>query len=298
MDQPKIERVLRLMRLMSGVRHYTIEELASILEVTSRTIYRYIETFQNVGFSMTNDGGIPRLLSTDKYRDIAELVHFTEEEAYVVNGLLEALDNSNVLKQSLKRKLAAVASCTAVVNSVVNGKVAENVHSVIEAIENKRQVRLMGYASSHSGAVRDRWVEPFEFTTDYNQIWCYDLEDKRNKLFKTSRINSVVVLDDVWVAEEEHKPGFVDIFRFSSSNIYKVKVELDVRARNMLVEYFPLSERDITKKNDELWVLETDVCGMENLKGFVMTTEGARIVSGVELATGKKVKGMRKRKKS
>ena len=283
MDQPKIERVLRLMRLMSGVRHYTIEELAEALDTSSRSIYRYIDTFKEVGYVVTKENGVPRLLSMDKYEDIAELVHFTEEEAYVVDRLLDALDNGNVLKQSLKRKLAAVANSAAVVDCVVNGRVAENVHAVIGAIENKRQVKLMGYASSHSGAVRDRWVEPFEFTTDYNQIWCYDLEDERNKLFKTSRIGTVVVLDEAWVAADRHQRGFVDVFRYSGPKIYRVAVELDVRARNFMVECFPLAELYMRKVEDELWVLETDVCGLDNVKGFVMMTEGARLVSSEEL---------------
>ena len=283
MDQPKIERVLRLMRLMSGVRHYTIEELAEALDTSSRSIYRYIDTFREVGYVVKKENGVPRLLSMDKYEDIAELVHFTEEEAYVVDRLLDALDNGNVLKQSLKRKLAAVANSAAVVDCVVNGRVAENVHAVIGAIENKRQVKLMGYASSHSGAVRDRWVEPFEFTTDYNQIWCYDLENGRNKLFKTSRIGSVVVLDEAWVAKDRHQRGFVDVFRYSGPKIYRVAVELDVRARNFMVECFPLAELYMRKVEDELWVLETDVCGLDNVKGFVMMTEGARLVSSEEL---------------
>ena len=283
MDQPKIERVLRLMRLMSGVRHYTIEELAEALDTSSRSIYRYIDTFREVGYVVTKENGVPRLLSMDKYEDIAELVHFTEEEAYVVDRLLDALDNGNVLKQSLKRKLAAVANSAAVVDCVVNGRVAENVHAVIGAIENKRQVKLMGYASSHSGAVRDRWVEPFEFTTDYNQIWCYDLEDERNKLFKTSRIGTVVVLDEAWVAADRHQRGFVDVFRSSGPKINRVAVELDVRARNFIVECFPLAELYMRKVEDELWVLETDVCGLDNVKGFVMMTEGARLVSSEEL---------------
>ena len=283
MDQPKIERVLRLMRLMSGVRHYTIEELAEALDTSSRSIYRYIDTFKEVGYVVTKENGVPRLLSMDKYEDIAELVHFTEEEAYVVDRLLDALDNGNVLKQSLKRKLAAVANSAAVVDCVVNGRVAENVHAVIGAIENKRQVKLIGYASSHSGAVRDRWVEPFEFTTDYNQIWCYDLEDERNKLFKTSRIGTVVLLDEAWVAADRHQRGFVDVFRYSGPKIYRVAVELDVRARNFMVECFPLAELYMRKVEDELWVLETDVCGLDNVKGFVMMTEGARLVSSEEL---------------
>ena len=279
MDQPKIERVLRLMQLMSGTRYYTIEELAELLETSSRSIYRYIDTFKNVGLVVTKKRGVPRLAKMDERDDISQLVHFTDEEAYVVNRLIDVLDNGNVLKQSLRRKLRAVYDCLSVADCIVHGKEAENVHALIEAIEKKRQVKLVGYASSHSGVVRDRWVEPFDFTTDYNQVWCYDLEDKRNKLFKTIRIGEVEILEDGWMAEAMHERGFVDIFRFSGPERYRVKMELDVRARNVMVECFPLSEQYMTKVEDGKWLLDTEVCGLMGAQSFVLTTrEGARIV--------------------
>ena len=52
MDQPKIERVLRLMNYMSGSFNYTIDELAEKLQMSPRTIYRYIDTFKNAGFAV------------------------------------------------------------------------------------------------------------------------------------------------------------------------------------------------------------------------------------------------------
>lgn len=278
MDQPKIERVLRLMQLMSGTRYYTIEELAERLDTSSRSVYRYIDTFKSVGFVVKKVKGVPRLVKMDKRDDISQLVHFTDEEAYVVNRLIDVLDNGNVLKQSLRRKLRAVYDCSSVADCIVHGKEAENVHALIEAIEKKRQVKLVGYASSHSGVVRDRWVEPFDFTTDYNQVWCYDLEDKRNKLFKTIRIGEVEILEDGWMAEAMHERGFVDIFRFSGPERYRVKMELDVRARNVMVECFPLSEKYIEQVEDGMWLLDTEVCGMMGVQSFVLTTEGARIV--------------------
>lgn len=278
MDQPKIERVLRLMQLLSGSRRYTIEELAERLDMSARTIYRYIDTFKSVGYAVRKEGGVPRLVKMDERDDIAQLVHFTDEEAYVVNRLIDALDNGNVLKQSLRRKLRAVCDCSSVVDCVVHGKDAVNVHALIEAMEGKRQVRLVGYASSHSGVVRDRLVEPFDFTTDYNQVWCYDLEDGRNKLFKTIRIGEVEILEDGWMAEAMHERGFVDIFRFSGPERYRVKMELDVRARNVMVECFPLSEKYIEQVEDGMWLLDTEVCGMMGVQSFVLTTEGARIV--------------------
>ena len=278
MDQPKIERVLRLMQLLSGSRRYTIEELAKRLDMSERTIYRYIDTFKSVGYAVRKEDGVPRLVKMDDRDDIAQLVHFTEEEAYVVNRLIDALDNGNVLKQSLRRKLRAVCDCSSVVDCVVHGKDAVNVHALIEAMEGKRQVRLVDYASSHSGVVRDRLVEPFDFTTDYNQVWCYDLEDERNKLFKTMRIGRVEVLKEGWMAEDKHEKGFVDVFRFSGSERYRVKMELDVRARNFMVECFPLAEREMTMVEDGKWLLDTVVCGLMGVQSFELTVAGAKIV--------------------
>ena len=50
MDQPKVERMLRLMKLMSGEINYSIEELSEQLGLSGRTIYRYIDTFKQAGF--------------------------------------------------------------------------------------------------------------------------------------------------------------------------------------------------------------------------------------------------------
>lgn len=283
MDQPKIERVLRLMQLLSGARRYTIEELAERLDMSARTIYRYIDTFKSVGYAVRKEDGMPRLVKMDERDDISQLVHFTEEEAYVVNRLIDALDNGNVLKQSLRRKLRAVCDCSSVVDCVVHGKDAVNVHALIEAIGEKRQVKLVGYASSHSGVVRDRWVEPFDFTTDYNQVWCYDLEDERNKLFKTIRIGEVEILEDGWMAEAMHERGFVDIFRFSGPERYRVKMELDVRARNVMVECFPLAEREMTMVEDGKWLLDTVVCGLMGVQSFELTVAGVKIVESEKM---------------
>ena len=236
-----------------------------------------------MGYAVRKEDGVPRLVKMDERDDIAQLVHFTEEEAYVVNRLIDALDNGNVLKQSLRRKLRAVCDCSSVVDCVVHGKDAVNVHALIEAIGEKRQVRLVDYASSHSGVVRDRLVEPFDFTTDYNQVWCYDLEDERNKLFKTMRIGRVEVLQEGWMAEEKHEKGFVDVFRFSGPERYRVKMELDVRARNFMVECFPLAEREMTMVEDGKWLLDTVVCGMMGVQSFELTVAGAKIVESEKM---------------
>ena len=50
MDQPKLERLLRLMKLLTANTTYNVDQLAERLQMSRRTIYRYIDTFREAGF--------------------------------------------------------------------------------------------------------------------------------------------------------------------------------------------------------------------------------------------------------
>ena len=272
MDQPKIERVLRLMKMMTSANRYTVEELAERLDTSYRSIYRYIDTFKEVGFVVhKEEGGVYRLGKESPYfKDISQLIHFTDEEAHIVNQLIGALDDTNMLKQNLRRKLSSVYNCTSLANSIVKGKNAENVNRIIEAIEGHRQVTLHNYSSSHTGSKRNRLVEPISFTTNYVQIWCYDLSDGKTKLFNTARIGEVEVLDSEWQYEAEHRCGQIDIFRNMGFEQMRVQLRLGVMSHNLLIEEYPLSERDLTQVDDTHWVLDTMVCNYAGIARFVI----------------------------
>lgn len=285
MDQPKVERLLRLMKLMTGNVNYTVNDLAERLGTTYRSIYRYIETFKDAGFVVHKlDGGVYKLGKESPYfKDISQLVHFTDEEAHIVNRLIDGLDDTNMLKQNLRKKLTSVYNCTAVANCIVKGANAQNVNHLVEAITEHRQVVLKGYASSHTGVVRDRVVEPFGFTTNYVQVWCYEPESGMNKLFKTARIGSVEILSEEWQHAEDHNRGYIDIFRMTGFELHSVKLELGMLARNLLVEEYPLAERDITPLGDGRWLLDTEVCNYVGVGRFVMgLMDDIRIVGSPE----------------
>lgn len=272
MDQPKLERMLRLMKLMTGNVNYTVNDLAERIGTTYRSIYRYIDTFKDAGFVVQNlGGGVYKLGKESRYfKDISQLVHFTDEEAHIVNQLIEALDDTNMLKQNLRRKLTTIYDCTSMAQSIVRGKNAANVNNLLEAITERRRVVLRDYASSNTGVVRDRVVEPFGFTTNYVQVWCYEVESGQNKIFKTSRIGSVEILSEEWQAEEKHTEGHIDIFRMSGFEQHRVRIRLGMLARNLLLEEYPLAERDIVKEESDGWVLDTLVSNYRGVGRFVL----------------------------
>lgn len=272
MDQPKIERVLRLMKMMTGANRYSVEELAERLGTSYRSIYRYIDTFKEVGFVVhKEEGAVYRLGKESPYfKDISQLIHFTDEEAHIVNQLIGALDDTNMLKQNLRRKLSSVYNCTSLANSIVKGKNAENVNRIIEAIGERRQVVLHDYSSSHTSSKRDRLIEPVAFTTNYVQIWSFDTSDGKMKLFNTARIGEVEILDTEWQNEAEHRSGHIDIFRNMGFEQKRVQLRLGVMSRNLLTEEYPLAERDLHQEDERHWLLDTMVCNYAGVGRFVM----------------------------
>ena len=272
MDQPKIERVLRLMKMMTSGNRYTVEELAERLDTSYRSIYRYIDTFKEVGFVVhKEEGGVYRLGKESPYfKDISQLIHFTDEEAHIVNQLIGALDDTNALKQNLRRKLSSIYHCTSLANSIVKGKNAENVNRIIDAIEERRQAILHGYSSSHTSSKRDRVVEPIAFTTNYVQIWCYDTADGKTKLFNTARIGEVELLATEWQHQAEHRCGQIDVFRNMGFEQMRVQLRLGVMSHNLLVEEYPLAERDLKQEDETHWLLDTMVCNYAGIGRFVI----------------------------
>ena len=273
MDQPKIERLLRLMMMLTANNRYTVEELADKLYTSPRTIYRYIDTFKEAGFLVVKKGDYFRIDKKSRYfKDISQLVHFTEEEAYILNSAIESIDPTNAIKQNLKAKLASVYDFKMLAECVVKGENARNVNSIIEAIEEKKQIVLHNYTSAHSKVVSDRIVEPLAFTTNYIQVWAYEVSSGRNKLFKLSRIGSVEVLEKNWEFENEHNVGMMDIFRITSFEQIPVTLKLGLRAASLLVEEYPLGEKYLTPIPDDSahYTLNISVCGYEGIRRFVM----------------------------
>jgi excisionase family DNA binding protein len=285
MDQPKVERMLRLMKILTANTLYTVDEIAERLNMSRRTIYRYIDTFREAGFVIKKSGNHIRLdKASPHFKDISQLVHFTEEEAVILKRAIENIDDTNLLKQNLKRKLYSVYDNKILADTIVRGSNSTNVHSLIEAIEEHCQVKLIGYRSSHGGEVRDRLVEPFGFTTNYVQIWCYDTESNSCKLFKLSRISSVEILNTKWQYQPKHEKAPIDIFRMNGKESKEIELELGILAHNLILEEFPLSENYLTQIDKDRWLLKTEVRSYAGVARFVIgLMDDIKIVNTPEL---------------
>lgn len=271
MDQPKTDRLLRLMKMLTGNNSFSVQQLANRFETTPRTIYRYIDTFREAGFVIKKRDNVYRIDKSSPYfKDISSLIHFTEEEAWILKSAIESIDENNLIKQNLKKKLYTVYDYKILAETVVKGKDSLNINRIIQAIEEKKQVVLKNYSSANSHKVRDRLVEPFRFTTNYIQLWAYEPESAKNKLFKISRIAEVEIQAGTWQHQTSHFEGLMDIFRISSEQQIPVRLKLGLRAANLLKEENPLAEKYMSPLDINQWLLETTVCSFEGIGRFII----------------------------
>ena len=273
------------MKMLTGNTTMSIDDLASKMGTTTRSIYRYIDTLRGAGLVVTKLYGnvyqMGKMSST--FPNLAKYIYFTEEEAYILNNMIENLSATNTLKKDLKRKLYSVYDCTSIANYTERCNNAPNIEALVSARKEKLQVVLRNYSSGHSNVTRDRIVEPFDFTAEMIDVWAWDVDAGQNRIFKIARIDEVEILPNSWQHESDHRRLNVDVFRMSGEGAIPVKLRLNTRAKDLLVEEFPMADKDI-KKEGKTWLLDTTVTCLEGIGRFVIgLAADVKIVEGDEL---------------
>lgn len=287
MEQSKIERLLQLIMLMAGRTDYTIEEISERLGMTSRSIYRYIETIRKAGFAVEKRR--PNLYKLIRIPNssvnLGNLVYFSYEEAFLIHSLIQGLQCTNSLKTSLLKKLTAIYNVANIPELIFDKDTSKNIEGLGNAIRNKRQVILRDYQSAHSHSISDRHIEPFAFTTNYIEVWGFDVEKQENRIFKIARIGSVEELNESWEHTAYHQQSRTDCFRMNGTNTYNVTIVLSLRAKNLLIEEYPLAAKDIIEENGK-WVFKSEVYDLAGVGRFVLGLAGeVSIINSPDLET-------------
>jgi proteasome accessory factor C len=267
----KIVRTLRILLKLSNGRWYSRSELAEDLEHVERTIDRYIADIREVGFSVICKDGlysIPKLNS--KLKAMQEMLYFTEAEAHILNKVIHALDDNNVLKEGIVSKLSELYHIENHVEISDHPVHSFNIENISKAIKQKKQVVLKQYRSSNGQIVRDRLLEVFEFTTDYNTLWAFDPESRKCKVFKTARIGSVEILEKPYEFEEYHSKTFTDVFRMTGETPQTVRLKMTLLAYNLLIEEYPEAKAYTKELKKNYWQFEAPIANFAGVARFCM----------------------------
>ncbi len=284
-DQNRLQKLLEILTLLSGNVMYSVKEIAEKKDIPKRSAYRYVETIENTGFVFSRQGKRMKIDKENSHgKMLDDLLHFSKEEAFILSKAIHSIDEDNLIKGNLIKKLYSLYDFKRVANTILNKEQSENVHLLLEAIENRKQVTLKEYQSANSHNIRDRLVEPIKFTINYISLWCYDLESNSTKLFKTARIKAIEISQHPACHQQNYKVGHMDVFRISGQYQMPVKLKLSLRAKSLLIEEYPISETFIISENDNSYIFDGWVCSWEGIGRFVMGLAGeVEIVDTPEL---------------
>ncbi len=184
LNQHKILRVLQFISFLEQEPSKTVAQLASLLDTTERTVYRYLDLVKECGFDLQRDK-INRFFIVN---DRSNGVRFTPEEADFLKQLVLTNGKKSKLKDAVLSKIYLSSDTTIVAGHLINVKNGKVVEKLSQAIANKEQVVLKKYQSINSETISDRVVEPFGFTDNYCTVMAFEPASLKNKLYSIDRI--------------------------------------------------------------------------------------------------------------
>src|SRR5690554_6100027 len=104
-----MEKLLRVLLLLSGPKMYSLAEIRERFSNSERTIYRHFDIIEKAGFVLEKknhgDGMRYKLAKNSQYMSVKGLLHFSDEEATLLYRLLSEFDDQTQIKLQLIKKL-------------------------------------------------------------------------------------------------------------------------------------------------------------------------------------------------
>lgn len=235
-DQQKLFRVFRLLQLLSQRPYRTVPHLARVLETSRETTYKYLRLLESVGYQIDKDEQNRYFLLVD-YAPGNELID--TEEAGFLQDLLWQAPAGHLLRDRILHKLNRQFTLRPLVQSLGKFQVYEHIHTLGQAIESNRRVRLHNYLSGENERTQ-RYCEPVEFLENYTYLWAFDLDRQDYRQFKLDRIGRVEILEEA--AATTHDSRTSDLFGWTGSRWLPLRLRLSTRAYQLLLEEYPAAK--------------------------------------------------------
>jgi proteasome accessory factor C len=247
-NQNRIYRLFQLINYLKAKPAKSVRSIESFLETSERTVYRYLDLLEDLGFDIERDGHNKIFISSNS--DIS-IIPFTSQEAEYLKRLILSSGKENQLAQSVLKKVHQSSEIQLGAESLYKAHLSKIVEQISVAIVEGKQLLIKGYHSANSQSVTDRLIEPTCFTENYDSVSAFEVETKLNKYFNIERMTSVEVLDTSMQFEAQHEFYKPDIFGFQGKSMNKeIELEMSMRAYLVLKEEYPMSAAFIKPLSD------------------------------------------------
>ena len=267
LNQHKILRVLQFIAFLEQEPSKTVVQLASLLDTTERTVYRYLDLVKECGFDVQRDK-INRFYIVNERNSG---VRFTSEESDYLKQLVLTCGQKSKLKDTVLSKIYLSSDTTIVAGHLINAKNGKIVERLSAAIANKEQVILKKYQSINSESITDRVVEPFGFTDNYSTVMAFEPSSLKNKTFNIDRIAAVAFNNQKCQFEENYEQQLLDAFGFAfSGQKYPIHLELPLKQYLLLKNDFPMTAPHFKfNAKKELYELNIEVNDLTPVERFL-----------------------------
>ena len=134
-EHAKLKRTLSIIILLLGIRKYSRNEITEKFNISERTFHRYIATFRDSGLIVEQEQGLYQIRRVEpQLKELSELLHFSEEEAIILNKAIMAIDDNNLLKANLRKKLYAIYDFDRIAKTITQPAQAANIQAIIKAL--------------------------------------------------------------------------------------------------------------------------------------------------------------------
>lgn len=265
-NQNTLYRLLKLIALLKQEPPKSINYIANFLESSSRTVYRYLELLESVGF-------IIKVNKFKKYsiqdNQLLSPSHLNKEEFEFLKQLLLTSGSSNKVSQSIIHKLSLNTDIELINNDIYDANLSNTIGLINKAIQSKKQIVIEHYQSINSQKISDRLIEPIKFTANYKSLCAFEIKKHKNKFFNLERIGKVVITDQDQRCKHLHQFSTPDVFGVAkNTKTYEINLQLNSRARLVLIEEYPSTKPFLHKTGDNEFLFSTTVHSLKPLKRF------------------------------
>lgn len=284
-EQQKILRIFKLINLLHGPIGKTVSKLAELLETDERTIYRYFNLLEELGFVVLKEFTKYKIQERPEYlSDSYTYSTFSAEENQWLRGLIESQGKGNLLKDAVLQKLQLKSEVKQGSEQLFKANLGRLVDLIGQGISGKKQIWLKEYYSLSSDTVSDRLLEPVAFSSDYENVHAFEIESKTMKVFKIERIGEVIICSDKWKFESKHQLPNQSLFGFTGKNNFYVRLRLSKKAYQLMQEEHPSARPFMSIKNRNQFYFEGHISHLTGLARFILGLPGEILVEeGAEL---------------
>ncbi len=247
----KVDRLVSMIMILLDKERIGAQELADMFEVSTRTIYRDIDTINMAGIPVRSTSGVgggfeimPKYKIDKKVfstADLSALLMGLSSLSNMIRGdeLVHALAKVKSFIPAEKAKdieLKANQICIDLSSWMGN----RNIQSYLESIKTALQKsRLLSFEYvAHHGNKTTRTVEPYQLVLKsshwYLQGYCYKRNDFR--LFRLSRMSNLKIQEETFTPRDYQKP-ILDLEEFLETIQTNIKIRIHKSVMDRVLDF-------------------------------------------------------------